>query len=53
MSSKNRSLLMSLTFLYLISLVVGLSCCTSIVESMKVWSENMYPLVSDFMDVLS
>ena len=32
MSSKNRSLLMSLNFLYLISLVVSLSCCTSIVR---------------------
>ena len=53
MSSKNRSLLMSLNFLYLISLVVGLLCCTSIVESMKVWLDNMYPLVTDFMDVSS
>ena len=53
MSSKNRSLLMSLNFLYLINLVVGLSCYTSIVESMKVWSDNMYPLVTDFMDVSS
>ena len=53
MSSKNRSLLMSLNFQYLISLVVDLSCCTSIVESMKVWSDNMYPLVTDFIDVSS
>ena len=42
---------MSLNFLYLISLVVGLLCCTSIIESMKVWSDNMYPLVTDLMDV--
>ena len=53
MSSRKRSLLMSLNFLYLISLVVSLLCCTSIVESMMVWSDNIYPLVTDFMDVSS